>query len=624
MFARLSPPVRPVLAALALACAAVPAAGADPKSPEVAAAIERGVSFLRGIARPGGGEYDILSALAMAKGGAPKSDPVIVGAVEGVRKACEGGTYSGGVLAHRVYAAGVSMMLLEAAGDPEVDRDNLRVILDYILKEQQGHGGWYYPDGEDGPPKRSNNGDTSITQYASLGLWTAERAGLDVPQEAWAKLAAWQLRGKLPGGVFAYHPGRPGEAGAPRHTMTAAAGCNLLLSAKYLHGDGALNAARTEQERAEKQADAAAAALAKKYAALKRRTEATAADEPEQKKASVPIPPAGNLTGSANTAADQLGPAYTFSGENPNAAPTLYPAYLLYTCERLGALSGKKTFGGVDWYDAGSDYLLAIQKSDGQFPMPGRSDMTTAFGVLFLSRATEKALGKRADLYAGGLLKGGRGLPDDLTKARVSGDEVVFERPSGDLSDLLLSLDDPAAADVPAAAEAVLETVKTGDREALIEQVDRLRRLVTDPRPDVRQVALWALARGGGPGDVAAIYERLAEDPDATVAAEAHNALCVLSRLPRGPRVPVPLSKAGEIALDYLEKRPLPATYYFNDRLRVLPGGPFAGVDFDATDSEKEEAFRNWRTVAADTWAGWRDRVRPYDQRDKPDAPKTR
>ena len=166
--------------------------------------------------------------------------------------------------------------------------------------------------------------------------------------------------------------------------------------------------------------------------------------------------------------------------------------------------------------------------------------------------------------------------------------------------------------------------VKTGDREALIAQVDRLRGLVDDPRPDVRAVALWALARGGGPGDVAAIYDRLAEDPDAEVAREAHNALCVLSRLPRGPRIPVQLSKAGEISLDYLERRQLPRTYYANDRLRVLPEGPFVAVPFDADDAARAEAFGHWRTVAADAWAAWRDRVKPYDRRDKPAAPKTR
>ena len=605
------------VAAAALATCGPPAIAADPESPEVKRAMERGVQYLRENTSLGGGEYHVLSALGMVKGGAPATDPVVVAAVEAVRKHCEGGTYEGGSLPHRIYMAGVSMMLLEAAGDPDRDRESMQVMLDFIIRQQLSHGGWYYPDKTEG----ANYGDTSISQYAALGMWTAERAGLKVPPEAWAALAGWQLKTRLPGGSFAYHPGKPAAEGAPRTTMTAAAGCNLLLCTQYLHGEKAVSDARREEERAERDAEAAEKELADKYKALKRREEPADPSEDRPAEAKVPVPPASNMTKTAANAADLLGPAYTFSGSDPEAAPSLYTSYLLYTCERLGALSGKKTFGGVDWYDAGSDWLIAVQKPDGELHASGHPHMNTAFGLMFLARATQKALGKPRSLYGGGLLKGGRGLPADLTQARFDGEDLVFERPQGDLSDLLLSLDDPAAADVPAAQAAILETVKTGDREALIAQVDRLRRLIEDPRPDVRAVALWALARGGGPGDVAAIYERLAEDPDAGVVREAHNALCVLARLPRGPEIPVQLSKAGEIALNYVAGRDLPRTYSFNGRLRVLPEGPFAGLKFDATDAEKAEAFRYWRTVAADTWAAWRDRIRPYDQRDKPDAP---
>ena len=610
------------VAGLLAFCMPAPASAADPDSPEVKRAIEKGVQFMRGIAQQGAGEYEILSALAMVKGGAPKTDPLVVRCVEAVRKHCEGGKYTGGTITHRTYLAGVSMMLLEAAGDPDRDRESMQVILDYLIAEQLPHGGWFYPRAENATAAPSPNfGDTSITQYAALGLWTAERAGLKVPTDTWAAFAGWQLKTRLPGGGFAYHPGKSGMEGQVRPTMTAAGGCNLLLCAQYLHGEKSLTDARRAEERAERAADAAAKALADKYKALKRRQTPTDPEEEAAKEASVPIPPAANLTKSAANAADLLGPAYTFDAANPGAAPNLYTFYLLYTCERLGALSGKAQFGSVDWYDAGSDWLLAVQESDGKFSGAGRSDMNAAFAVMFLSRATEKALGKRRSLYGGGLLKGGRGLPSDLTQARFDGEDLVFERPTGDLSDLLLSLDDPAAADVPAAQAAILETVKTGDREALIAQVDRLRRLIDDPRPDVRAVALWALARGGGPGDVAAIYDRLAEDPDAAVVWEAHNALCVLARLPRGPEIPVPLSKAGEIALNYVADRDLPRTYYFNGRLRVLPEGPFVGLKYDADDAAKAEAFGRWRTVAADTWAAWRDRIKPYDQRDKPAAP---
>ncbi len=86
--------------------------------------------------------------------------------------------------------------------------------------------------------------------------------------------------------------------------------------------------------------------------------------------------------------------------------------------------------------------LLRSQKNDGSWDGEGQAEVGTAFAVMFLSRATAKALGQR-DLYGGGLLKGGRGLPDDFTKARFDGDEIKYDRPTGDLADLLTRLEDP-------------------------------------------------------------------------------------------------------------------------------------------------------------------------------------
>ena len=628
MFVRLTPrrfcaPLSAAGLLVAAVGAGVPACAADPNSPEVKAAIEKGVNLLR--SRYGGktrvDSYFQLAALGMAKGGAPKDDPVIVTAIEALRERCKGG-YTPDT--HHLYSAGIEMMLLEAAGDPEIDREHLRTIHAYVAAQQQEYGAWYYPD--DVAKGGTFFGDTSITQYAMLGLWSAERAGLPVDRAAWAGAARWQIGTRLEKGAFAYHP-KPGVRNEPRITMTAAGGCNLLLAAKYLYGDEVAAAAAKEEAAAERAEREAADALAAKYNALKRREEQGeigGADRPaDGGDGGGSVPPAANLVAAAVAAADYVGPRLAFDPDQPNRQMR-EPYYLLYTCERLGALSGKKLFGGVDWYEIGSEWLLATMTEDGAWEGSGRSDVSTAFAIMFLVRSTEKALGKRASLYGGGLLKGGRGLPEDLTKARMNGDELEYEKPTGELSDLLSRLDDPAAANVPAAQEAILESVRTGDREALVGQADRLRRLIDDPRPDVRAVALWALARSGGPGDVGAIYDRLVEDPDAAVAREAHNALCVLARLPRGPEIPASLPGPAEFALNKLADRDLPRTYFFNDRLRVLPAGPFDGLPFDADDAAKAQAFQFWRKVAAETWEAWRDGVRPYEQRDLAPAPKTR
>jgi hypothetical protein len=73
-------------------------------------------------------------------------------------------------------------------------------------------------------------------------------------------------------------------------------------------------------------------------------------------------------------------------------------------------------------------------------------------------------------------------------------------------------------------------------------------------------------------------------DVDFDAAVEARNALCVLSRRPRGFGLPD----------DLIEK--LPAT---------------------ATQAEKDSAFEKWRDEDVRRWRAWYQAVRPYSERDK-------
>ncbi|NNJ26934.1 hypothetical protein LzC2_30300 [Planctomycetes bacterium LzC2] len=585
-----------------------PIRAADPESAQVKAAIKKGVEYLASNQKSAKGDgRHILSALAMAKGGADKKHPVIVAALKAIDERTAGGTYK--PERDELYTAGLELMLLEAAGEARTNQEKMKPILAYILGQQQPYGGWYYPRLAAKNPG-SYFGDTSITQYCVLGLWTAERAGLDIDTGIWNGVAKWQVATKRKGGTFAYHPSRSG-GGEVKDTMTAAGACNLLLCARYLHGSSAMDAARSEAEARDRAERDRKNALLSKYAALDRRVDPA---EAAKEKAAGDVVSLNALTGTADGSIGSLARGMRFDkGPHRN--------YMMYTVERLGALSGRRMFGDRDWYEEGSELLLKTQAKDGSWNQEGTKEVSTAFSVMFLARATAKALGDTS-MYGGGLLKGGRGLPDDFTKARFDGEDITYDRPTGDLADLLTQLENPQAADVPAAREAVLETVRLGDREALIGQTARLRRLVDDPRPEVRQVVAWALARGGGAQDVEAIFKMLAEDPDAGVVQEAHNALCVLSRLPRGPGIPLAMPRAEEASLDQLEKRDLPYTYITNKRLRVLPGGPFEGLPAGLDEGERIKAFQDWRAVATAAWAAWQDAVRPYDQRDLIPAPK--
>ncbi|MCH8228440.1 MAG: DJ-1/PfpI family protein, partial [Proteobacteria bacterium] len=129
------------------------------------------------------------------------------------RMTCAGGT------------AGLDMMLLEAVG-PEEYRTEMQAVLKYILDGQLENGSWYYPN-------RDGKGDTSITQYAMLGLWSAARADIDIPMDVWDRAAMWHVRTQLNDGGFAYHPS-PGGSGTMKRTMTAAAVGSLHIARMHL------------------------------------------------------------------------------------------------------------------------------------------------------------------------------------------------------------------------------------------------------------------------------------------------------------------------------------------------------------------------------------------------------
>ena len=70
------------------------------------------------------------------------------------------------------YEAAASIMAL-ATEDPEANRSLIATIATYIVSRQNANGSWDYIG--------RTPGDTSISQYAVLGLWEAENAGVEIP-----------------------------------------------------------------------------------------------------------------------------------------------------------------------------------------------------------------------------------------------------------------------------------------------------------------------------------------------------------------------------------------------------------------------------------------------------------
>jgi hypothetical protein len=59
---------------------------------------------------------------------------------------------------------------------------------------------------------------------------------------------------------------------------------------------------------------------------------------------------------------------------------------------RVGEESGRKYFGGTDWYKAGTRWLLDNQKADGSWQGPASPTICTAYAVMFLERGMHPML----------------------------------------------------------------------------------------------------------------------------------------------------------------------------------------------------------------------------------------
>src|SRR5262245_8202917 len=167
-----------------------------PDSPEVKQMIERGLAWLENQDddRLGG---KCLIGLSLYKGGRKTDHPKIAAAV----KACETSMSSEASNIDN-YSLGLALIFL-LESDPEKNRSLAQRYLQELLKRQQTDGAWGYT----GNPQ----GDTSQTQYPTLGLWLAVNNGLDVPAASFERICNWFLRTQDPSGAWGYQGQDPGK-----------------------------------------------------------------------------------------------------------------------------------------------------------------------------------------------------------------------------------------------------------------------------------------------------------------------------------------------------------------------------------------------------------------------------
>jgi hypothetical protein len=521
------------------------------------AALGKAVSFLKQkMADPRAnlhGGYRSLPAYALLTAGEPKSLPQIAAAVEEVKSRIKDGVYKPSNSDHHIYESGVDAMLMADAGKDE-HYNELKAISDYIISQQGADGSWDYPS--------RTVGDTSMAQYGVLGLWAASRSSVDIPKEVWDKAAGWHIRTQRSDGGFQYHPGvNTGAAtggNASSINMTAGATGTLSIIQMQLFPDSL----RPESEREVKK---------KPFGILEAKQPDPAAGEGGPYK--------GQTTLSQIEAARRRGLGWAVSHYVP-ISPLPHKIYYNYALERAAALSGGRLLGGkIDWFKSSGEGLLKIQNADGSWNTHQGTHIGTAFAILFFIRPTQKAVSEQ---YGGGLLTGGRGLPSDLANADVSGGAVKEKRKiEGPLDELLTELSALNPDSIADAQAAIVEKVQVGNREDLLGEMDRIRKLIAHANPELRRTAVWALGRSGDLKDASLLINAL-NDNNVDVLTEAYNSLSYLSR------------KIDGVGMD---------------------SSPFAELSEFPTQPEKDAAMVAWRKQALKRWGAWYLRVRPYADR---------
>lgn len=535
--------------------------------------IKDGVAYLRSELKKKGEIGDgasFLAAYAMIKGGVKPTDPVIQKAVKAVVEKTKGGKYK--PRSEVIYTTGVELMLLEAARVKTTDyREPMQIIVDFVVEKQSDPGYWNYLGGD-------KVGDTSVTQYGILGLWAAARAGIKVPPKAWDKAAGWLLATQKTNGGWQYRPQSSLDTHGVTTSMTVAGVSTLLVTARYLYPgrvDG--NSKRKPK---------------KKVFSLNRNVEKVDISNPEEKrkrsKSGKKIDPSnykpsasfGRIRNAARGGLGWLNARYTPGNGR-------WKIYTLYGVERLSALMRLERIGKHHWYDSGVEYLAKTQSPNGTWSDTTGILPATSFAVLFLTRSTAKLLGVPVESLGDGLLRGGTGLPDDLSSIGEGKDGKIKKRKiSGPIDELLAELQKPQTdLDVPELQKAIVKKIQLGDRKQWLkpEKRKQLLSMAEHPKPEVRTVAIWALGRTGNIDIVTIIMNALEKDPDLIVAIEARNALCWLSRKPKG----------------------------FG-----LANDPRTDLPPNASKAQKEAAIDKWRSEAVSRWKKWYLSVRPYDERD--------
>ena len=526
--------------------------------PRVVPPLQKAISFLESQKEKLGGGAKSLAALALFKAGKPVTHPIVATLLEDIEERCQSGEYRPHSQKEGVYECGVELMLLQATEDGKYF-PQIEAATQYLIKTQRADGSWTYPG--------NAVGDTSMSQYGILGFWAAELAGVDVPLDVWNRAIGWHVKTQMPDGGFSYHPGtRDGlEGGVSTHNLTNAGLGSLFVARMNLYPDKPRFGASGKSKNSK---------ATKKFGVLEGIKREDAPQSLSEERAALQNPV--SLAQIDNAIRRSMGWA---NNHFVLETPAVSKMYYYYTLERIGAFANTKTIGGQDWFTVCLNHLKKKQEANGSWKTFSGPANGTSFGILFMIKSTGKIL---KETVGGGLLTGGRGLPDDLAGADVTNGGVKEKRKiEGPLDELLTELSKLDPDSIGDAQAAIVEKVQLGNREELIGELDRIRSLIKHPNAEIRRTAAWALGRSGNLKDANLLISAL-QDNNVDVLVEAYNSLSYLSRKIDGVGLsPNPFDELGE----------------------------------EPSQAEKDSAVAIWRKQAIARWSVWYLRIRPYADR---------
>lgn len=383
------------IAAAAVSAFPHPAGAQEPVTGrQVRAAILRAMESIKRAQQPDGrwpdyaqeGGVTALAAYALLQAGVAPDEKSVASALEHVRRTTDESTY---VVSLKILAL--------AAADPVRYKAEIQAAADWLVALQHATGAWGY--GRPPPSALTDlkvggaleaartevelrrayeRPDASNTQFAILALSEADRAGARVPGGVWQKADRHLRAAQLPGGGWGYvhHDPDPAEAYG---SITAAVVASLELCHQRLAKSGS------------------AEGSAERRAAVERGIE-------------------------------WLGENYSLR-ENPNRELAWY-YFWLWALERAGVTTGRRTFGGHDWFHEGTALLLRGQRPDGRWTDRVYHD---ALCLLFLAKGFKPLIVQRLE-WQGAWRRDPRDL-DHLVRflgKRLGGDDVDWQTVASD------------------------------------------------------------------------------------------------------------------------------------------------------------------------------------------------